>query len=843
MPESTCFHCGLPVPANADFPIAYQNQTHPTCCAGCQAVAQSIISAGLDSYYRNRTAPAGQAELPPPEIMAQMKLYDLPEIQAEFVETLPENQKEAALMLGGITCAACVWLVEQRLLRCEGITRAELNYNTHRARIRWDESRIRLSDILSLIRKTGYTAQPYDIRKQEAARLAERKSMLVRLAVAALASMQTMMFALPTYLFADIEPQYLAMLHWGAFFMVLPAMFYAAFPFYQGAWRDLKNRRTGMDTPVALAVSLTFVAGVYALATRSTQGMYFESIAMFVFFLLAGRFMEHSARRKAGDAAERLAKLMPAFCRRLPDYPAEKTEETPVAAIRANDVLLVRAGETIPADGTVLSGESEADEAMLTGEHLPVPKTAGSRVSAGTLNTAAALVIRATETGKQTRLAHISRLLDRALSQKPRLAETAERYASGFTLGLIALALPTFLIWLHYTDAYRALWTTVSLLVITCPCALSLATPAALAASTDRLARSGILATGGQALENLAQITDAVFDKTGTLTQGRLSVSQVFLFGPSGETVFSGSLNETGQPESLPPPVREALAIAQLLEQQTEHPAAQAFFRLPHTTLPDCAIQERAGKIGQGVSARLTRNGKMQIWAIGKPAFAARTAGVRQPEMLAELAAQGSTVAALANQDGFQAAFLLQDQPKPRAADMLAELRTHGITLHLLSGDTPAAARTLADTLGIPNCRADASPEDKLAYVQALQAQGRRVLMFGDGINDAPVIAAADVSAAPAGSADVAREGADILLMQDDLMLLPVMLHQARRTRAVIRQNLLWASLYNAAAVPLAIAGLVTPWVAALGMSFSSLLVVGNALRLRKDTIRTRSSS
>lgn len=813
--EQNCFHCGLPVPPNIHLPIVYEGVEQPTCCAGCQAVAQGIIDANLGGYYKNRTAKAEQAVLPPDEILAQLKLYDLPEVQAEFVETLPENTKEATLMLSGITCAACTWLIEQQLLRQAGIINVELNYSTQRVRVRWDDSRIQLSQILALIQKTGYSAAPYDAQKMEEQAHKERKKMLIRIAVAALASMQTMMFALPTYLYQDIEPKYLTILHWAAFFMVLPAMFYSAQPFYQGALRDLRNRRTGMDTPVAIAITLTFIAGLSALLTNAGQGMYFESIAMFVFFLLTGRFMEQNARRKAGDAAERLVKLVPAFCHQLKNYPDETSEEAAVVSLKVGDVIVVRAGEIVPIDGVVLSGESEINESMLTGESLPVAKVSGSHVTAGTLNNSSSLIIRAEQVGNQTRLAHIVKLLDRALSQKPRLAELAEKYASSFTLSLILLAIPTFLVWWYLADASKALWVTVSLLVITCPCALSLATPAALAASTGKLASKGILVARGYALETLAQITDAVFDKTGTLTEGKLSVAQW--------QNLSGSLND----ETL-------IAIAQTLEQQSEHPIAQAILALPNTfRLPENSqIEQKLNKVGHGISARITLNQDSLVWSIGKPDYVSQIAG-NIPECIHQLSQQGSVIA-LGNQQGFQAAFLLQDNTKTDASEMLQKLTQQNIQLHILSGDNQAAVSQLATSLNIKNYRAQATPEDKLHYVQNLQQQGKRVLMLGDGINDAPVLAIADVSVAVAGSADVARDGADVVLLHDDFSALPTMLNQATRTKTIIRQNLAWATLYNLLVVPLALFGLVTPWIAALGMSFSSLLVVWNALRLRK---------
>lgn len=815
--SSSCFHCGLPVPENTHLPIIYEQREEPACCAGCQAVAQGIIDAGLGNYYKNRTADAQQAVLPPDEVLAQLKLYDLPEVQAEFVETLPENEKEAMLMLSGITCAACTWLIEQQLLRQAGIVKVELNYSTQRVRIRWDDTRVQLSQILQLIQKTGYSAAPYDAQKVEAQAVAERKKLLIRMAVAGLSSAQTMMFAMPTYLYDDIEPQYLTILHWGGFLMALPAILYSAQPFYRGAWRDLRHRRTGMDTPVALALLLGFAISVYAFVQGAAAGMHFESVSMFVFFLLIGRFMELTMRHKAGDAAERLVKLLPAFCHKIIDLDNETTQEAPVVSLKVGDVIAVRAGEIVPVDGIVLRGTSELNEAMLTGESVPIVKVSGSRVTAGTLNVSSLLIIQAEQVGNQTKLAHIVKLLDRALAQKPRLAELAERYAARFTLAILALAAMTFAYWVWRTDVPQALWVTVSLLVITCPCALALATPAALAASMGRLASVGVLVARGHALETLAQVSDAVLDKTGTLTEGKFSVNQF--------VNFSGSLKDG-----------KVIEIAQLLEQHSEHPIARAIlaFRQPEDDLGKSVIQiaQKLNKIGHGVSAQITLHGQTQIWAIGKPDFVAEIAGNPPPE-LDELAARGSLIA-LGNQTGFQAAFLLHDTVRADVAAMLAKLRQQNIDLHIVSGDNHVAVSQLAQELNIAHYGAGALPEDKLAYVQNLQASGKCVLMMGDGINDAPVLAAANVSVAVAGSADVARDGADVVLLNEDLSVLPTILAQAKRTHLIIHQNLWWALGYNGVVVPLAVMGWVTPWVAAIGMSASSLLVVGNALRLRK---------
>lgn len=813
--KKTCFHCGLDIPENLHLTVRYENEDRETCCAGCQAVAQSIIDAGLGSYYKQRTADAQKTELPPQEILDQIRLYDLPEVQSDFVET-HGGTREAVLMLGGITCAACVWLIEQQLLRTDGIVRIDLNYSTHRCRVVWEDGKIRLSDILLKIRQTGYTAAPYDAQKIEAANQKERKQYIVRLAVAGLGMMQTMMFALPTYLYGgDIEPDFLQILHWGGFLMVLPVVFYCAVPFYQGTLRDLKNRRVGMDTPITVAIIMTFIAGVYSLATNAGQGMYFESIAMLLFFLLGGRFMEQIARRKAGDAAERLVKLIPAFCHHMPDYPdTQETCEAAVVKLKAGDIVMVKPGETVPVDGTVVEGSSAVNESMLTGESLPVAKMPSEKVTAGTLNTQSPLIIRTDRTGSSTRLSHIVRLLDRALAQKPRTAELAEQYASTFVFGELLLAVPVFIGWMFYADTHTALWITVALLVITCPCALSLATPTALAASTGALAREGILISGKQTLETLAQTTDIIFDKTGTLTRGNPTVSRISLLSGTDEAFV--------------------LAVAQALEQQSEHPLARAILnhRVSDGMIPDIRVGQRLNHVGEGVGAQLTVNGETQVWALGRGAYVAKIAG--EPPQDEQASESGSAVY-LGNQLGFQAVFYLQDPLKEGAEEVVRKLKRQHLTLHLLSGDRETAVAETARALGIGYYRSQAMPEDKLEYVKALQKEGKKVLMIGDGINDAPVLAQADTSAAVAGGTDIARDGADIVLLNEDLNTVPHMLVQAGRTRQIIRQNLSWAGAYNIIAVPLAVLGYVQPWIAALGMSFSSLVVLGNAMRLHKQ--------
>ncbi|GGX89086.1 copper-translocating P-type ATPase [Vogesella alkaliphila] len=768
-------------------------------------MAQTIIDAGLDDYYQHRTEGGRQAEALPAELLQQMQLYDNDELQKSFVHLESEQVREAALMLEGITCAACVWLNEQQLRRLPGVLTVDINYATHRARVRWDNDRLQLSAILEAIAAIGYRAHPYDASRQEALHQKERKQALNRLWVAGLSMMQVMMYAVPVYMAPDgeIEAQYLWLLHWASFVLTVPVVIYSAIPFYRATWRDLKTRRAGMDTPVTIGILTAFFASFWALINRIEHGIYFDSVSMFVFLLLGGRYLEGMARRKTGEATERLVKLLPAFAHRLSNWPASRdSSEVAAANLALGDLLLVKPGETIPADGIIRDGQSSIDESLLSGESLPVARRSGEEVVAGSVNSASPLVIEVNRIGQGTRLAGIVRLLDQALAEKPRLALLADRFASVFVAALLLVALATFAGWYWFEPA-RALWITVAVLVISCPCALSLATPAALTAATGHLAQLGVLTARGHALETLSKISDVVFDKTGTLTHGRMQLLHTRTFG----TLDEGA----------------ALALAAAMESGSEHPIARALLAANAAPLP--ALGDVVNTPGQGISARLQDT----VWRLGRPEFVSSRAPATPDNWPA-----AATCIALGHDDEIVALFAIGDQPRAEAAAVVQQLQRRGLTLHLLSGDAAPAVEHLAANLDLDHARAAATPEDKLAYVSRLQQQGRRVLMIGDGVNDAPVLARADVSLAMGGGTDVARASGDLILIHDELGRLPATLALAQRTMHIIRQNLWWAALYNLLALPLAIAGWVTPWLASLGMALSSLLVVGNALRLIK---------
>jgi Cu2+-exporting ATPase len=798
------------VPEDAHYTIRYQAHSQPACCAGCQAVAQTIIDAGLDDYYKHRQASGKASSALPREVLEQIALYDSEALQRSFVRVESEQVREAALMLEGISCPACIWLNEQQLLRLPGVLSVDINYTSHRARVRWDNQRLRLSQILEAIGAIGYRAHPYDSARQEVLQQKERKQAINRLWVAGLSMMQVMMYAVPIYVarINEIEPRFLWMLHWASFLLTLPVMLYSAQPFYRGAWRDLKRRRVGMDTPVVIGILTAFGASSWALLHHIAQGVYFDSVSMFVFLLLGGRYLEGMARRKAGAALESLVKLIPAFAHALPDWPASRrTEEVAVSSIEPGMALLIRPGETIPVDGTVLEGRSSSNESLLTGESRPIDKTTGATVIAGSVNLDSPLLVEVVETGQNTRLAAIARLLDQALAQKPRFAVLADRFASVFVTLLLITALSSFVVW-HFIDADRALWIMVAVLVISCPCALSLATPTALTAASGNLAHQGILVARGHALEALVRTSDVVFDKTGTLTDGAMHLLDQRQLGA----------------QSLP--LRQALALAQALESGSEHPLARAL--LAEALAPACVAEQLGNQPGLGIEARVDG----QLWRLGQTAYVcALCPDAATP---ADDWHSADSVITLGNQNGPVAQFAIGDQARTDAASTIASLRASGLRVHLLSGDSQGVVSRLAQRLGCDAWQAGATPQDKLEYVAHLQSQGRRVLMVGDGINDAPVLARADISIAMGGGTDVARASGDLVLIDDRLAQIPLALTLARKTRSVIRQNLIWAAGYNLIALPLAVSGHVTPWIASLGMALSSLLVVSNALRLAK---------
>jgi Cu2+-exporting ATPase len=759
------------------------------CCPGCQAVARAIVDAGLADYYRYRTSPAQTGQPLVPAFLDELHLYDRPDLQARFVRVDAEDVREAALVLEGITCAACVWLSERHVGRLPGVLEFRVNYATHRARVRWDRNRVRLSEILQAISAIGYLAHPYDPDRQQEVADRERKAALRRLAVAGIGAMQVMMFAVGLYVgaWSGIEPEMASFLRWVSLVVATPVVFYSARPFFVSAWRDLRRRQLGMDVPVSLAIGGAFAASAWATVTDVGE-VYFDSVSMFTFFLLTGRYLEMAARQRAAAASDSLVRLLPVTAHRLEDV---GETQVPVSDLRPGDRVRIRPGETVPTDGRVVEGASTVDESLVTGESLPLARRPGERLIGGTVNVESPLVMEVDRVGEETVVAAIVRLLDRAQGEKPRIAQLADRVAAWFVGALLLVAAGVYAWWYGHAPG-EAFWVTLSVLVVTCPCALSLATPAAVTAATGTLTRRGLLTTRGHALETLARATHVIFDKTGTLTRGRLALR--------GTRPIGGL------------PVDQCLAVAAGLEAGSEHPVGKAIVLAAGDVRPAAGV----------VDGRRYR--------VGRPDFVAGLSGMPAPAA----DAAGVTVVALGDGDGPLALFELADTLRPEAPETVRALQALGLEVWLLSGDAAPVVERAARELGIAEARAGLRPDDKLRAVRALQARGAVVAMVGDGVNDAPVLAGASVSIAMGKATELAQASADMVLISDHLPHLAEGVHMARRMLAVVRENLGWALLYNAIALPLAAAGHVLPWMAAIGMSASSLLVVLNALRLKR---------
>lgn len=819
MSEFACYHCGLPLPEDlqgetaAALQVTIAGSPRQMCCMGCAAVATAIVDNGLVDYYRTRDAMPESPREARPSVLDQLVLFDHADFQRTFVRSLAEHEREAALMLEGITCSACIWLNEQHIAGLPGVLAVDINYASRRAKIRWDDSKIKLSAILKAVQAIGYNAHPYDATRTEQLAQKERRTALWRLWVAGFGMMQVMMYAYPAYIAepGDITDDINSLMRWASLILTLPVVIYSAAPFFRFAWRDIKLRRVGMDVPVALGIGAAFAASVWATLINAGE-VYFDSVTMFVFFLLGGRYLEMMARQQAVSVTESLAKLQPAFAERVLDYPAKKAvEQVMVADLHAGDVLMVRPGATIPADGVVVEGVSHADEALLTGESRPVSKKMGDELTGGSTNMDSPLFMRVTRVGEETRLSSIVQLMERAGTEKPRLVELADRVATRFVALLLVLAAAVGVAW-YFIDPSQAFWITVSVLVVTCPCALSLATPVALTVAAGSLAKDGLLVTRGHAVETLSRATHFVFDKTGTLTTGQMALQVVQVV----DDRLGGQV--------------ECQLLAAGLENASEHPIAKALRAAVLSESPLPVFEDARVAPGLGVEGRLA--GK--CFRVGQPAYVAALSESPVLPITEGWLEKGFTVVALGDSEGVLAYFALGDTIRPEAEGLVRYIQNSGHRVSLLTGDALAVANYVAKALNISDVQAGVSPAQKHAYVQALQANGAVVAMVGDGVNDAPVLAQAQVSIAMGAGAQLARAQADIVLLSENLHYLAVGLKRARFSFKIIRQNLWWSFTYNFVALPLAMVGYVTPWMAGIGMSVSSLLVVLNSLRIQK---------
>ncbi len=792
-----CYHCSLPVPAGSRFCATVLNERREFCCPGCQAVAEAIVAGGLESYYSHRSEASVNPQALPQQLQDELELYDRADVQQAFVHH-QADLAETTLLLEGISCAACGWLIEHRLRQLPAVAEARLNLSNHRLQVRWADSQLPLSALLSELRHIGYAAHPYQADRAAEQLAAENRLTLRQLGVAGLLWFQAMMATMATWpeFNIDLSPELHQIMRWVAMFLTTPIVFYSCAPFFKGAFRDLRTRHLTMDVSVSLAIGSAYVAGIWTAITGVGE-LYFDAVGMFALFLLAGRYLERRARQRTAAATAQLVNLLPASCLRL-DADGQ-SERILLRELQLGDHVLIQPGSVVPADGRITQGQSSVDESLLTGEYLPRPRDVDDHVTAGTLNVEGPLQVEVLALGPDTRLSAIVRLLDRAQADKPRLAEMADRAAQWFLLATLLAVIVIGAVWWHL-DSSRAFWVVLAMLVATCPCALSLATPTALTAATGTLHKLGLLLTRGHVLEGLNQIDTVIFDKTGTLTEGRLTLRAI--------RALNGESDDA------------CLALAAALENHSEHPIARAFGRAP------AAAENVVSMPGLGLEGAV--DGRRL--RIGRADFVAQLSGQPAPVMPDE----AGQWLLLGDNAGPIAWFVLDDRLRADAPALLAACRARGWKTLLLSGDTSPMVGSVAAELGIDESHGGLRPDDKLAMLQTLHGQGRKVLMLGDGVNDVPVLAAADISVAMGSATDLAKTSADAVLLSNRLDALVQAFTLARRTRHVIIENLLWACLYNGLMLPFAALGWVTPVWAAVGMSISSLTVVLNALRLTR---------
>ena len=845
------------------------------CSDACRTAVETIAGAKLDAWYDLRThSDARGAATADPRHRAELEAWRVPEVEAALLRRgddgssddddptgaepgghagTPPSPTAVSLTVEGMRCAGCAWLVERLLASIPGVSAATVDFPLRRAEVRFDTRATRVHTLLETLAKAGYRATPYTVHAEEAAIESERRARIRGLGISALFGMQVMLLSIALYAsewYGGMEAGFEQLFRWLAMMLTVPVLAWPGRAFFTGAVTALRNRHLTMDVPVALGLSIAFAGSAFATVTGEGE-IWFDSVVMFVTLLSAARYLELLARRRATATIRALARSAPLVAtrvraggtddgtaspaggdaaRRSGDRGAGGTagdgsigddpgvERVPAAALRPGDRVRVRPGEVVPADGTIRSGHSAFDESLLTGESNPVSRPAGDRVLAGSVNGSGVVEVEVANAGDETVLGGVLRRAGQAARERPAIAELADRAAAWFIGGVLVLATGVAVGWLLH-DAARMIPVLVSVLVVTCPCALSLATPAAMTAALGALARAGLIATRANAVERLALATHCLADKTGTLTEGRFRLQSV--------TAFDGI------PES------RCLALAAALERYATHPAAAALVAAAggdgdgkHAT----GDVEEPGTHTGGVTGRVDG----VRYAVGSPEFVARIYGPGTGPTERRIPGTDETDASepaathvfLVRDDALLARFVLADTLRADAPDLVEGLRRRGIETTIASGDSADVVERAAHELGVAHHLAGLSPEDKLEEAARLAASGERVLMLGDGVNDTPALAGAHVSVAMGRGAAAAAARADAVLIGDDPGRLLAALDIARRARRIVKQNLAWALGYNLVALPLAAAGAVPPWAAAIGMSLSSLAVAGNALRV-----------
>jgi Cu2+-exporting ATPase len=804
--STACFHCGLPVPRNPRFEQHIDGALRQFCCPACQMVCNTIYESGLQGFYQR--TPQGKPLAPPPEPPKDLALYDLDEVQAEFIPGL-DNEREIHLLVEGIHCAACVWLIERALGHTPGVLSAQVNLSSKRLKLHWDNRQIKLSQVLGQLADIGYAAVPYDPEVAEGRIRKQNRALLFRMAFAGFAMMNLLWVSIALYSGAA-DSEFRGLFHWVGLALATPTLFYSGYPFLRGAWTGLRRLHLTMDLPIAIGALTTYCYSLYITLSQTAVGeVYYDTVVNFMFVILVGRYLEAMSKRQAIASTQRLLDLQPRGATVLHDGEAVLQ---PIRAVKAGEQVLVKPGDKIPVDGTVAEGHSKVNEAMLSGEANPVPKQPGDKVSAGTINLDSALTLTVTGTLKDTALGRIIHLVEEAQASKAPIQCVADRIVPWFVAVTLLLAAVTFMRWLG-SDFELALMAATAVLIITCPCAFGLATPMAIASASGLGARHGILIKNGEVLETLSHINHFVFDKTGTLTRGEMQV---------GEVLTSSQYDSN-----------QLLTLVAAVERYSEHSIAKAIAAAAKDkNLSVPAAQASQNQPGYGVKGIV--NGAKVVAGNAKWLQQNNLALNSDLVQIAEQwEQQGSTCIHVGINDEHAGLISVTDQLRDDAKALIQDLRAAGVRLTLLSGDRQPVAEAIAWQLGGMEVIAEVLPEDKDKVIRQLQQNGEQVAMVGDGVNDAPALIRANVGIALGSGTDVSGDSADIVLMSNELHKVSLANQLSRRTLRTIRQNIGISITYNIIMVPLAMAAFITPLVAAISMPISSLLVIGNAARIR----------
>ncbi|NPA71314.1 MAG: heavy metal translocating P-type ATPase [Gammaproteobacteria bacterium] len=810
--SSSCFHCGQAIP-DGDLVLKQINESEQKfCCHGCASVCEVIHEAGMESFYQR--TPDGEQLSPPPAPNKDIEFFDYDEVQSQYVTDL-NHRREITLMSEAIHCAACVWLIEHTLAKMEGIIVASVNFTNKQIKLKWDNDKIKLSNIIKCLNAIGYDATPYDASNSEAAFKKANRDLLYRLGFAGFAMMNVMWFSIALYSGADQDSEFRGYFHWLELIVATLTLAYSGQPFLKGAYTSIKARTVGMDVSISLGILTTYFYSFWVTVQPNHIGdVYFDTLIDFMFLLLIGRYLEAISKNKAIDASRRLMDLQPKVARLLK---AGEEQIVPVRTLVKGAEIIVKPGEQFPVDGIVKAGESTVNESMLSGESREVLKSPGARVAAGTLNVDGRLTVTVNAILQDTQLGRIVEMVEEAQGSKAPIQCTADKIMPWFVTTTLTLAAASLVFWYFNAGIEFAIMTATAVLIITCPCAFGLATPMAIAVASGVSARHGILIKNGTVLEILHSIDHFVFDKTGTLTKGQMKLVDYH---------FESFVDEA-----------QLLLEVGSIEQHSEHALGKAIaenikarYHLNYTDWLE--IEQFRAFPGQGVIG-LHEGVQIQIGT----AKWLDDLDIEIPILFMSLAEskaeQACTAVWIAREGECIGVLFLEDEIRPEAVELIKRLKEKGKRVTLLSGDLTVVANRVAEQLGGMDVIAEVLPEDKNRVIKDLQKQGQTVAMVGDGVNDAPALVRSDVGIALGSGTDVSMDSADIILINNNLLSVDTAIELSSRTLKTIKQNIASSIAYNVIMVPLAMAGVLTPLIAAITMPLSSLVVIGNAARIR----------